>query len=95
MTIYQIAPKLRKLLLRRASNHSGEVIATVAAIDRAFRGTGCDWHDLDNQIGQNDNVITASSLRAMADTLGDVRASTVGNAISSPTYGGCWRPACA
>ena len=72
MAIYQIALKLRKLLPRLASNYSGEVTATVAAIDRTLRNVGCDWHDLANQIGRTDNGITAPSLRAMADTLGDV-----------------------
>lgn len=41
-----ISGKLEKLLPRLASDAPGEVVATVAAIDRTLRASGCDWHDL-------------------------------------------------
>jgi len=38
--------KLAKLIPRLASDHEGEVGATVAAIQRTLHGHGCDLHDL-------------------------------------------------
>jgi hypothetical protein len=35
-----------KLIPRLASNHDGEVIATVRAIDRTLKADRLDWHDL-------------------------------------------------
>jgi hypothetical protein len=35
-----------KLIPRLASNHDGEVIATVRAIDRTLKAERLDWHDL-------------------------------------------------
>ena len=70
MSLYRITPKLCKLLPRLASNHSGEVVATVAAIDRTLRGADCDWHDLANHIGRRSNGISAPPpLLAMAEAL--------------------------
>lgn len=41
-----IAPKLQKLIPRLASDHDGEVVATVAAIRRTLEAAGLDLHDL-------------------------------------------------
>jgi hypothetical protein len=46
MNIAAIAPKLRKLIPRLGTNHVGEAIATLAAIDRVLKSGGHDWHDL-------------------------------------------------
>jgi hypothetical protein len=40
-----IAPKLSEML-RLSSNHDGEVVATVCAIERVPKSAGGDWHDL-------------------------------------------------
>ena len=42
----QITPKLRQLLLLLSSDQPGEVVAAAAAIKRALRSRGCDFHDL-------------------------------------------------
>src|SRR5690606_6738692 len=41
-----LAPRLSKLIPRLASNHDGEVVATVAAIRRTLEADGLDLHDL-------------------------------------------------
>ena len=41
-----IAAKLAKLLPRLGSEHEGEVVATVRAIDRILTAAGLDWHSL-------------------------------------------------
>jgi hypothetical protein len=41
-----ITPTLGKLIPRLASDHPGEVIATVAAIGRVLEANKLDWHDL-------------------------------------------------
>ena len=41
-----VAPKIAKLIPRLASNHDGEVIATVHAIRRTLEGAGLDLHAL-------------------------------------------------
>jgi hypothetical protein len=41
-----LIPTLGKLIPLLASNHDGEVVATVRAIGRALKSGGCDWHDL-------------------------------------------------
>lgn len=41
-----IPPKLALLIPRLASEHDGEVIATVRAMDRTLRANGADFHDL-------------------------------------------------
>src|SRR5712691_4743470 len=42
----EVATRLRKLIPRLASSHSGEVLATVAAIRRTLESAGLDLHDL-------------------------------------------------
>ena len=70
MSFYQTVPKLCKLLPRLASNHDGEVVATVAAIERTLHSVGLDWHDLADIIGQSGRQPDAASvLRDMAETL--------------------------
>ena len=41
-----ITPTLGKLIPRLASNHDGEVVATVAAIRQVLAANKLDWHDL-------------------------------------------------
>jgi hypothetical protein len=41
-----IAHTLDKLIRRLGSNHDGERLATVHAIDRVLKTAGRDWHDL-------------------------------------------------
>jgi hypothetical protein len=41
-----IAPKLSKLIPMLATDHDGEVIATVRAISRTLKGAGMDFHNL-------------------------------------------------
>ena len=40
------APRLDPLIRRLATNHDGEVVATVRAIGRALKAAGHDFHDL-------------------------------------------------
>jgi hypothetical protein len=41
-----LIPTLGKLIPRLASNHDGEVVATIRAIERVLKSGGSDWHDL-------------------------------------------------
>src|SRR4051812_42530203 len=41
-----LAPRLARLIPRLASNHDGEVVATVRAIARTLKSSGLDFHDL-------------------------------------------------
>jgi hypothetical protein len=41
-------PRLRQLLLLLSSDQPGEVAAAAAAIGRALKAAGGDWHDLAN-----------------------------------------------
>ena len=41
-----IAPKLSKLIPMLATDHDGEVVATVRAISRTLKGAGMDFHSL-------------------------------------------------
>jgi hypothetical protein len=41
-----LIPQLDKLIRHLSSNHDGEVVATVRAIGRVLKSSGCDWHDL-------------------------------------------------
>lgn len=41
-----VAPKLGALIPRLASDHDGEIIATVRALRRVLEGEGLDLHDL-------------------------------------------------
>jgi hypothetical protein len=41
-----LIPTLSKLIPRLASNHDGEVVATVRAIERVLKSAGRDLHDL-------------------------------------------------
>ncbi len=45
-----VAERLGKLIPRLASDHDGEVIATVSAIGRTLQGAGLDWHDLAKRV---------------------------------------------
>src|SRR6478735_6120632 len=41
-----VRDKLGKLLSMLSSDHDGERVGAVAAIERTLRSNGCDWHDL-------------------------------------------------
>jgi hypothetical protein len=48
---------LGKLIPRLGSNHDGEVVATVRAIQRVLNNAGADLHDLCGQLGMPARVI--------------------------------------
>jgi hypothetical protein len=52
MNTSSIAPRLRKLVLLLSSDQPGEVLAAVAAIQRALQTAGADWHDLASALTQ-------------------------------------------
>lgn len=58
-----IAEKLGKLIPRLASNHDGEITATVAAIGRTLATARLDWHDLAQRVAQPsfDDVMATSA----------------------------------
>jgi hypothetical protein len=41
-----VAPKLSKLIPMLATDHDGEMVATVRAISRTLKGAGLDFHNL-------------------------------------------------
>ena len=45
-----VREKLGKLVLMLSTNHDGERIGAVTAIDGLLRKAGCDWHDLAGMI---------------------------------------------
>ena len=49
--IAAIAPRLDPLIRRLATNHDGERLATVAAIERVLRAHGLDWHHFADVVG--------------------------------------------
>ena len=58
-----IAEKLGKLIPRLASDHDGEITATVAAIGRTLATARLDWHDLAQRVAQPsfDDVMATSA----------------------------------
>lgn len=46
-----VAPKIAKLIPRLASDHDGEVVATVRAIRRTLESAGLDLHALAAELG--------------------------------------------
>jgi hypothetical protein len=48
--LVEVVPRIGKLIPRLASEHDGEVIATVRAIERTLKAAGRDWHDLANAL---------------------------------------------
>ncbi len=55
-----VVPKIAKLIPRLASNHDGEVVATVHAIRRVLEGAGLDLHVLAASL--DEQPATASDL---------------------------------
>ena len=49
----EAARRLSLLIPRLASNHDGEVLSTVRAIDRILKAENCDLHDLADAISSN------------------------------------------
>lgn len=64
MNLPAIAPKLRKLIPRLASNHPGEVVATVEAIERVLKSDGRDFHDLAGALCAPPKVAALENWRA-------------------------------
>ena len=58
-----VADRLGKLIPRLASDHDGEVTATVAAIGRTLVGAGLDWHDLARRVAAPsfDDIVAVST----------------------------------
>ena len=46
-----VRDKLGKLLPMLSSDHDGERVGAVAAIERVLKSNNCDWHDLAASIG--------------------------------------------
>lgn len=46
-----VAQRLDPLIRRLATNHDGERLATVAAIERVLRANDLGWHDLADLVG--------------------------------------------
>ena len=59
-----LAPRLSKLIPRLASDHEGEVVATVAAIRRTLEKGGLDLHALAAAIGNPPVVYRTEPARA-------------------------------
>jgi len=53
-----VAPKLSKLIPMLATDHDGEVIATVRAISRTLKGAGMDFHNLVEALGEHKQTYT-------------------------------------
>src|SRR4051812_7190131 len=51
MALTTIPPRVAILIPRLASDHEGERLATVAAIERALTAAGRDFHDLARALG--------------------------------------------
>lgn len=58
MAMSDLAPRLAKMIPRLASDHPGEVVATVAAIRRTLEAGGLDLHALAAAIGNPPVVCT-------------------------------------
>jgi hypothetical protein len=65
--------KIGKLIPLFGSDKPGEVLATVAAIDRRLKATNRDWHDLADALTSDDQIGDAPTLpdwrRAVSDCL--------------------------
>lgn len=59
-----LAPRLSKLIPRLASDHEGEVVATVAAIRRTLENGGLDLHALADAIGNPPVIYRPEQARA-------------------------------
>lgn len=53
--------RVAKLLPTLSSNQAGEVAATAAAIGRALKAVGCDWHDLAKVLTERPTVSQRAS----------------------------------
>jgi hypothetical protein len=62
-----VAPKLTALLPRLASDHEGEVVATVRALRRVLAGAGLDLHDLAAAVTHGPQPVTRSAPGDMPD----------------------------
>ena len=52
-----VRPRLGLLIPRLATEHDGEIVATVRAIGRTLKGAGLDFHDLAFVIGEEPKPI--------------------------------------
>lgn len=73
MTVAEIAPALRPLVLLLSSDKPGEVAAAAAQITRRLNRAGLDWHDLaDALAGPADNVTELHRPTGAATCWGEV-----------------------
>ncbi len=63
MKLAPVAEKIGKILPRLASNHSGEVVASVEAVRRLLQSVGADWHDFTRAFEQGANGAVAKASR--------------------------------
>ena len=52
-----VIAKLGKLIPRLATDHDGEVVATVRAIARTLSSAGLDWHDLTKAVTRDPEAV--------------------------------------
>lgn len=60
-------PMLSKLIPRLATDHDGEVVATVRAIQRTLKAAGLDFHDLAGALTKSTRPSWAEEDRATAE----------------------------
>jgi hypothetical protein len=54
-----VNPLIATLIPKLASDHDGEVVATVRAIGRLLKSDGLDWHDLAKSLNPRPNLRVA------------------------------------
>lgn len=74
MTVAEIAPAIRPLILLLSSDKPGEVAAAAAQISRRLRKAGLDWHDLADAIGEQPVRSRAPVARTWVDVVDHVLA---------------------
>lgn len=55
-----VAPRLAKLIPRLATDHDGEVVATVRAIERTLRAAGLDFHTFAASIDKDSTPLVSA-----------------------------------
>ncbi len=94
-----VRDKLGRLLPMLSSNHDGERVGAVAAIERVLKSNNCDWHDLAASIGSpvpvrepprrqapDDDTSTTVDAGKLIDLIAAVRASGVWIGPSSEQF---------
>jgi hypothetical protein len=65
--------KVGKLIPLLGSDNPGEILSTVAAIDRRLKATNRDWHDLAEALADADSPRRGGGDAGLADILERVR----------------------